>query len=129
MWWIARNKQTGGTVFHYRRVEPIFIWGKPKKRYNFDFIESLTDRNDGLLEKHSCPKPVKLIEDIVYPVTEYQNIVLDIFGGSGSTMIACEKVNRRCLMIELDPYYCQVILDRWEQYTGNKSEKVEMVGV
>ena len=56
--------------------------------------------------------------------TMKSNIVLDLFGGSGSTMIACEKTNRKCFMMELDPYYCDVIVARWEKYTGQKAELI-----
>ena len=52
-------------------------------------------------------------------------VVLDIFGGSGSTLIACERLGRKCYMIELDEHYCDVILDRWEQETGQKAVKRE----
>ena len=52
--------------------------------------------------------------------------VLDVFGGSGSTLIACEQLNRNCYMMELDPYYCQVIINRWEEYTGQKAEKLPL---
>jgi len=48
--------------------------------------------------------------------------VLDLFGGSGSTLIACEKTNRRCFMMELSPAYCDVIVARWEAATGKKAE-------
>lgn len=52
----------------------------------------------------------------------YDNdIVLDIFGGSGSTLIACEQLGRRCRMMEIDPHYCDVIIDRWEKFTGKKA--------
>lgn len=51
------------------------------------------------------------------------NIVLDLFGGSGSTLIACEQLNRRCLMSEISPEYCQIIIDRWEKFSGRKAEK------
>jgi len=50
-------------------------------------------------------------------------IVYDPFGGSGSTLIACEQLNRKCFMIEIDPVYCQVIINRWEKYTGKKAVK------
>jgi len=50
--------------------------------------------------------------------------VLDVFGGTGTTMIVCEQLNRNCYMMELDPYYCQVIINRWEEYTGRKAEKI-----
>jgi len=46
----------------------------------------------------------------------------DLFGGAGSTLIACEKTGRQCRMMEIDPVYCQVIIDRWEQFTGKKAE-------
>jgi DNA modification methylase len=52
--------------------------------------------------------------------------VLDLFGGSGSTLIACEETNKNCLMMELDPKYCDVIVKRWENFTGKKAELVEL---
>ena len=52
-------------------------------------------------------------------------VILDVFGGSGSTLIACEQLNRKCYMMELDPHYIDVIIKRWEDYTGNKSIKLE----
>ena len=53
--------------------------------------------------------------------TERGGTVLDLFGGSGSTLIACEQLDRRCCMMELDPRYCDVIIKRWEQFTGEKA--------
>ena len=50
--------------------------------------------------------------------------MLDLFGGSGSTMIACEETGRKCMMMELDPHYCDVIIKRWENLTGTKAELV-----
>ncbi len=47
--------------------------------------------------------------------------VLDLFGGSGSTLIACERTDRSCYMMELEPHYCDVIIKRWEDYTGEKA--------
>lgn len=49
------------------------------------------------------------------------NIVLDLFGGSGSTLIACEQLNRKCYMMELDPKYCDVIIRRWQNLTSQKA--------
>jgi DNA modification methylase len=71
---------------------------------------------------HPNQKPVLLIEQCL-DYLEAQNAILDLFGGSGSTLIACEKTNRKCFMMELDPQYCQVIIDRWEQYTGKRAVK------
>jgi DNA modification methylase len=52
-------------------------------------------------------------------------VVLDLFLGSGSTLLACEKTNRKCYGMEIDPHYCDVIVKRWEDYTGNKAERFE----
>jgi hypothetical protein len=51
--------------------------------------------------------------------------ILDLFGGSGSTLIACEQLNRKCYMMELDEHYCDVIIDRWQKLTGKTAVKIE----
>lgn len=73
------------------------------------------------IEGHTTPKPVKLICDALNNSSKKENKVLDLFGGSGSTLIACEQLNRNCYMMELDPKYVDVIIERWEQYTDRKS--------
>lgn len=73
---------------------------------------------------HPTQKPVKLSEFAIRNTTERGEIVLDLFGGSGSTLIACEQLDRRCRMMEYDPIYCDVIVERWEQFTGEKAELV-----
>lgn len=118
MYWIAKNKQTGGTAFHFRRVEPIFIWGEPNKKYDFDFFEELTERISGLRESHTCPKPVSLITSFIEKGVDYKNLVVDIFLGSGTTLIASEKTNRKCYGMEIDPRYVDTIVERWCQFTG-----------
>lgn len=73
-------------------------------------------------ELHPTMKPINLIE---YPLLNSSSVgssVLDLFGGSGSTLIACEKTNRKCFMMELDPKYCDVILKRWEDYAGKEAK-------
>lgn len=70
---------------------------------------------------HATQKPVELSATAIKNVTNENNIVLDVFGGSGSTLIACEQLNRNCYMMELDPKYIDVIIQRWEQYTGEKA--------
>jgi DNA modification methylase len=69
---------------------------------------------------HSCEKPVELIVSI-FDTYHKNSVVLDLFGGSGSTLIACEKTNRYCRMMELDPKYCDVIIKRWEEFTGKQA--------
>ena len=73
---------------------------------------------------HPTQKPVKLSEFAIRNTTERGDIVLDLFGGSGSTLIACEQMERKCRIMEYDPAYCDVIVDRWEKLTGNKAELV-----
>jgi len=73
---------------------------------------------------HTTPKPVALIERAVHNSSKSDDIVIDLFGGSGSTLIACEKTGRSCRMMELDPKYCDVIVNRWEEFTGKKAELV-----
>ena len=65
---------------------------------------------------HATEKPVELLSTII-SVNDLAVNVCDLFGGSGSTLIACEQLDRRCYMMELDPHYCGVILDRWANYT------------
>lgn len=73
---------------------------------------------------HPTMKPVRMLAKLVTNSTRKREIVLDSFGGSGSTLIACEQLDRRCYMMELDPKYCDVIVDRWETFTGKKAEKI-----
>lgn len=70
---------------------------------------------------HPTQKPVALAEMAIETCTNEGDSVLDVFGGSGSTLIACEKLKRNCLMMELDPRYCDVIVNRWEIFTGRKA--------
>lgn len=110
-YWLSKNKRTGGSISHFRKVEPLFIWGKPKNKYNFDFFEQVTEIIEELKGKHTCPKPVSLISDILKAVNE-RDLICDIFLGSGTTMVAAHQINRKCYGMELDPKYCQVIVDR-----------------
>ena len=72
--------------------------------------------------KHPTQKPVELSSRAIKNSSKPQNTILDIFGGSGSTLIACEKLNRKARIMELDPIYCDVIIKRWENFTGKKAE-------
>ena len=70
--------------------------------------------------EHPTMKPVKLFDYQIRNNTK-KDVVLDTFGGSGTTLIACEQIERKCYMVELDPKYVDVIIERWEQYTGKKA--------
>tara|TARA_Y100000592_G_scaffold85476_1_gene137495 strand:+ start:756 stop:1874 length:1119 start_codon:yes stop_codon:yes gene_type:complete len=123
-YWISRNKQTGGKLSHFRKIEPIFLFGSlPKKvRYDLDYFDFNTDREDGLRDLHTCPKPVKFVESAIKVITKKN--VLDLFLGSGTSLIACENLNKNCFGMEKDPKYCDVIVQRWENYTGKKAKLV-----
>ena len=73
---------------------------------------------------HPTQKPIELIEIALRNSSKEQDLIVDFFGGSGSTLIGCEKMNRVCFSMELDPKYVDVIIRRWEQYTGEKAEKL-----
>lgn len=75
-------------------------------------------------EDHPTMKPVKLMAYLIRNSSRKGEIVLDLFGGSGSTLIACEQVGRQCYMMELDPRYCDVIVKRWEKLTGQTAVKL-----
>ena len=70
---------------------------------------------------HPTQKPIKLCEWFIKRYSNDDNVILDLFGGSGSTLIACEQLNRKCYMMELDPHYIDVIIQRWENFTGEKA--------
>lgn len=73
---------------------------------------------------HPTQKPVELAVTAIENILKKNKIVLDLFLGSGSTLIASEKLGRKCYGMELDEFYCEVIITRWEQFTGEKAEKI-----
>ena len=99
-------------------VEYIAIIGKQDPNKGLDkecYSKCFVGQKDSDNEL-SYSKPVALCAKYIRLYSK--NNVLDMFGGSGSTMIACEQLGRRCFMCELDPHYCDVIIDRWEKFTG-----------
>jgi len=74
---------------------------------------------------HATPKPIALCSRAIKSSSREGEIVLDLFGGSGSTMIACEMLNRTCYMMELEPKYVDVIVKRWETLTGGTAERIK----
>ncbi len=124
----AKNTFTLGRADYQRQYEPILYgW----KQGNNHFWCGARDQGDVWFvnkpvrnELHPTMKPVELVERAVNNSSKSRDIVLDCFGGSGTTLIACEKLNRQCRMIELDPKYVDVIVKRWEEFTGKKAELV-----
>lgn len=79
----------------------------------------------GIKEReHFAQKPVELVKKAVSNSSNEGDIILDLFGGAGSTLITCEKLNRICYMMEIDPIYIDVIVERWENYTNRKAVKI-----
>ena len=124
-----------------RTFEPcLHGWKKSKKNFynkignyrdviNWDDFDLLLDvwyeKRDNITEyRHPTQKPIRLAERGIKKSSKRGDIVLDLFGGSGSTMIACQQLERRCYMVELDLIYCDVIVKRWEDYTGKKAEMI-----
>ena len=73
---------------------------------------------------HPTQKPIKLYEWCIENYGEKSNIILDLFGGSGVCLIASENLNKTSFTMELSPYYCDVIVKRWENATGKKAERI-----
>ena len=97
-----------GEIFSDDRPVSVFRENKPQKS-----------------ELHPTMKPVKLIARLINNSSRAGDIVVDAFGGSGTTLIACEQMNRKCYMMEYDPKYVDVIIERWEKLTGKKAQKIE----
>lgn len=103
--------------------EPCVLWKKKGDRLNF--IGSTTENRiweedkEGINKLHPTQKPVSIPKRAIG--NHNADIVLDLFGGSGSTMIACEELNRKARLMELDPKYCDVIVKRWEDFTGKNA--------
>ena len=74
---------------------------------------------------HPTMKPIEVVARAINNSSKKDDNVLDLFGGSGSTLIACEQLNRKCYMMELDPHYIDVIIQRWENFTGEKAVLIE----
>ena len=87
-------------------------------------IECSDYKEKDMKELHSYTKSIDLLSIFIKNLSKQEDIVLDVFGGSGSTLITCEQLQRRCAMMEIDTTFCQVIIDRWEKLTEEKAEKI-----
>ena len=107
---------------YFKQHEIIFYYGKfgGEKTIRGDIWECKRQKNT----VHPTMKPIELIA-MALGDNKDKEIVYDGFGGSGSTLIACEQLNRKCYMMELDPHYIDVIIQRWENFTGEKAVLIE----
>ena len=97
----------GGSHNYYGNRKQTTVWDCKRQKKN---------------NLHPTMKPIELIEKAILNSSKTEDLLYEPFGGSGSTLIACEKQNRICYNMELDPKYCDVIVKRWENFTGKKAE-------
>lgn len=125
----AKNTFTLGRSDYQRQYEPILYgwregadhyWCGARDQGDVWFFNKPV-KND----LHPTMKPVELVERAIRNSSKTRDIVLDLFGGSGSTLIACEKTGRRARVMELDPKYVDVIIRRWQEYTGEQARRAE----
>lgn len=107
------------------------IWSKTKHKRRMlrhDWFGFLSSQNgaDARNRVHPTQKPVTLLVDIMEQWGKDAKCVVDLYGGSGSTLIACQQTKRSCYMMELDEHYCEVIIQRWENLTGQKAELISI---
>lgn len=125
--WVKNAFVMGRQDYHWKH-EPVLYGWKPGASHYF-----INDRSQSTVlefdkpirnEEHPTMKPIDLIAYLINNSSKKNEIVLDLFGGSGTTMIACEQTNRKAFIMELDPRYCDVIVDRWEKFTNQKAELI-----
>ena len=120
--WVVWDKDNTGNFADAELAWTSFDKGVKLYKWTWNGLVRQGERKaEGVKRVHPTQKPVGMIGNIIKDFTEEGESVLDGFGGSGSTLIACEQLNRRCFMAELDPHYIDIIIDRWEQYTGEKA--------
>ena len=123
MWY--KDQFTLGRGKYHNQYEPCwFGWNKSGESFIDDrkLVNVWNHKRPKKSDLHPTMKPIELIEIGLTHSTKIDDIVLDCFLGSGSTLIACEKLKRICYGMELDPKYCDVIIKRWENFTGKKAE-------
>lgn len=109
------------------QYEMIYFCSKSDYQWYGDLAQSNVwdfNRSTDHIGGHPTVKPIQLIAKALKNSSKKEDIVLDVFGGSGSTLIACEQLNRKCYMCELSPKYVDVIIQRWENLTGQKAELI-----
>src|SRR6266508_1632380 len=132
--WVKDRMVLGHADYHYRH-EPILYgsrpgpgrWGRGHRGWHGgnDQDSVLEVPRPAASPEHPTAKPVELVARCVGNSSAPGELVLDPFAGSGSTLIACEQLGRSARLVEIDPAYCRVILDRWEAFTGNRAVRVD----
>lgn len=125
--WVKNALVLGRQDYQWRHEPCLYGWKDGEAHYFIDdrsqstvIFEDKPTRND----IHPTMKPVKLMARLINNSSKSEQLVLDLFGGSGSTLIACEQTGRKCYTMEFDPKYCDAILDRWEKLTSMKAVRI-----
>lgn len=123
--WVKNKLVMGRAHYHYRHEHLFYGWkGKSSWNGSRDQDSIWQFERPNRSPEHPTMKPVAICGNAINLSSSVGNIVIDPFGGSGSTLIACEKLGRRCFMMEIDEHYCDVIIQRWQEFTGLKAEKL-----
>ena len=119
----------GRLDYDYQHEPILFGWSPNKSHYKSSkkglWNTSIWECNSEINKQHPTMKPISLMENAILNSCPDNGKVFDPFSGSGSTLIACEKTDRICYGMEIDPKYVDVILARWEKYTGKKAIKID----
>ena len=120
--WLVWDKQNTGNFADCELAWTSFKTAVRKFEWMWDGLASQGIRTEEGKERiHPTQKPVGLLAEILEKYSQANQTVLDMFGGSGSTLIACEKTNRICTIVEYEPAYVDLIVKRWQEYTGQKA--------
>lgn len=122
--WVKNTFVIGRQDYQWKHEPILYGWKEGAGHYFVDNRKQSTvlefDKPSRNAE-HPTMKPIDMLVYLIKNSSKEKDIILDLFGGSGSTLIAAEQVNRKCYMMELDPKYCDVIIKRWENLTGRKA--------
>lgn len=120
--WIVWDKENTGNFADVELAWTSFDKGAKLYKWLWNGLCRKGDRKAECSKRvHPTQKPVGLLADILNDFSKENDNIFDGFGGSGSTLIACEQTNRKCYMIEYEPHYVDVIIARWEKFTGQKA--------
>ena len=124
--WVKNNHVLGRVDYLYKHEPILFGWKHKHKFYgNGEHTKSVWEiPKPQKSDLHPTMKPIALIANALLNSSQEGDNILDVFGGSGSTLIACEQLNRKCYMMEMSPKYVDVIIKRWGEYTGKKAVKI-----
>ena len=123
----AATFSLGRLDYDYKHEAIMYTWTKTHHNYREgQFRNTVWDVDKPLhCDLHPTMKPIPLLSAMMLDCSKEGDVILDLFGGSGSTMIAAEQLDRKAYLMELDPHYCDVILARWEKFTGKTATKVQ----